>query len=212
MNSLNYRKLGRIVFYTIVLIILGILGGLMVVSFIGKMQRDFEPAVSQVLQGVKNPSAQLEVYFSPTEDVQSKLISELQKAKETIDCSLYGITQEDIANTLIEKDKSGVRVRIGLDKMQAAGKSDKHNELIKGGVEVRIKKLSALEHNKYCVIDGRVATEGSYNFSKNARLQDNSFVIIRDKGIVDKFGKQFEYIWARDNPLIVTEWYIKRIK
>ena len=53
MNSLNYRKLGRIVFYTIVLVFLGILGGLMVLGFMGKLQRDFEPAVSQALQGTK---------------------------------------------------------------------------------------------------------------------------------------------------------------
>jgi phosphatidylserine/phosphatidylglycerophosphate/cardiolipin synthase-like enzyme len=86
-----------------------------------------------------------------------------------------------------------------LDKIQSAGSSSKHNQLEDAGADVVIKKSSVLEHNKFCVIDGKMVIMGSWNYSANAQKQDNSTVEITScSSIIDKFENAFERIYNRD--------------
>lgn len=140
----------------------------------------------------------LEVYFAPWDDITPKIVQELNRADKTIHCSLYGLTNDVIAQELVKKDKQGVKVVVGEDKLQSQGRYDLHEYLQENGVDVIIKKTSALEHNKWCIIDGQVVIEGSYNYSQNAQKQDNSFLIIRSRSVADKFENNFTKIIERD--------------
>ncbi|MFA6476128.1 MAG: phospholipase D-like domain-containing protein [Candidatus Paceibacterota bacterium] len=142
--------------------------------------------------------APVEVHFAPYELITPFIVKEIKQATSTIHGSLYGITNKAVADALIERDRSGVEVKIGEDKLQSAGKYDLHRYLSSNGVEVVIKKTSALEHNKWLIIDNQVVLEGSFNYSNNAQSQDNSFIIFRSPQIASLFEQNFLKIMARD--------------
>jgi phosphatidylserine/phosphatidylglycerophosphate/cardiolipin synthase-like enzyme len=141
----------------------------------------------------------VEAYFSPYDNVETVVVNRLNGAQEYVKCSLYGITNKKITETLIKKMSDGVSVMLCLDKIQSSGSSSKHKELENAGADVVIKKTGVLEHNKFCVIDGKIVIMGSWNFSANAQKQDNSTVEITVCGnIIDKFEDAFERIYNRD--------------
>jgi phosphatidylserine/phosphatidylglycerophosphate/cardiolipin synthase-like enzyme len=141
----------------------------------------------------------VEAYFSPYDDVETVVVDRLSGAQETINCSLYGITNAKITQTLIDKMSEGVSVTLCLDKTQSAGKSSTHKKLKAKGADIVIKKSAVLEHNKFCVIDGTRVIMGSWNYSGNAQKQDNSMVeITACNDIIDKFEAAFERIYQRD--------------
>jgi phosphatidylserine/phosphatidylglycerophosphate/cardiolipin synthase-like enzyme len=152
-----------------------------------------------LMTGSAFAQCKVEAYFSPYDNVETVVVNRLDGAKEYVKCSLYGITNKKITETLIKKISEGVSVMLCLDKIQSSGGSSKHKELEKAGADVVIKKSSVLEHNKFCVIDGKIVIMGSWNFSANAQKQDNSTVeITACSNIIDKFEAAFERIYNRD--------------
>jgi phospholipase D len=93
----------------------------------------------------------------------------------------------------------GKKVTLCLDKTQSAGKNSTHATLRKAGIGIVIKKASALEHNKFCVVDDQRVIMGSWNYSGNAQKQDNSFLDISGcDDIVKQFKDAFTRIYERD--------------
>jgi len=138
-------------------------------------------------------------YFSPYENIENVVVMRLSEAKESIKCSLYGITNKRITETLIKKKSEGLEVILCLDKTQSAGKSSTHRELEENGIEIVIKKTAFLEHNKFCIIDNNRVIMGSWNFSASAQKQDNSMVDISEcNDVINKFLKAFDTIYHRD--------------
>src|SRR2546426_5285254 len=125
----------------------------------------------------------------------------LEQASKSVHCSLYGITNLRLANDLIAAKKRGADIGVGLDKKQAAGKSDLHAKLQAVGILVEIKPVATLEHNKFCVIDGTIVIMGSWNWSNSAPKQDNSDVIITDcPRVAQAFEAAYQRIIERDRP------------
>lgn|SRR5574340_525289 len=137
--------------------------------------------------------------FSPTDKIEAAILVELYSAKHSIHCSLFGISNGNLAAALISQAHVGRQVQVSLDKRQAALPSDLHTLLQTTGVDVSIKRTNALEHNKFCVIDGQTVTMGSWNWSQAAQSQDNSEVIFRQcPDVAAKFEAAFQRIWRRD--------------
>src|SRR2546426_4539426 len=146
-------------------------------------------------------ACEIQPLFSPYDKVDDAINAQLTQATKTVHCSLYGITNQRLASDLIAAKQRGAEVGVGLDKMQAAGKSDLHAKLQAAGIQIEIKPVATLEHNKFCVIDGTMVTMGSWNWSNNAQKQDNSDVIITDcPKVAQAFEAAFQRIMERDKP------------
>jgi phosphatidylserine/phosphatidylglycerophosphate/cardiolipin synthase-like enzyme len=139
--------------------------------------------------------------FSPQDQVASALLPELDAAKTSIHCSLFGLSHPGLLGGLTDASKRGVAVVVGLDKKQAALASSLHRQLRRGGATVLIKKTGVLEHNKFCLIDGQTVLMGSWNWSHTAQAQDNSELILRDcPDTAAHFERAFRRIMERDRP------------
>ena len=146
-------------------------------------------------------ACEVQPLFSPYDKVDGAIHIQLEKASKSVHCSLYGITNLQLANDLIAAKKRGADVEIGLDKIQAAGKHDLHNLLQEAGILVEIKPVALLEHNKFCVLDGIIVIMGSWNWSNSAQKQDNSDVIITDcPKVAQAFEAAYQRIIERDKP------------
>ena len=155
------------------------------------------------LKGITDPRT-VEIYFSPYDDCVQPWTETIVKCSSYVYVSCFGITNKEISDALCVKARTGVRVIVCTDKMQAGNKTAKLREieLRAAGVEYVIKKIQVLEHNKMMFgrsIDGKqYAITGSYNISGNAQSQDNNLQLFQDTYITNKVKAAIERIYNRD--------------
>jgi phosphatidylserine/phosphatidylglycerophosphate/cardiolipin synthase-like enzyme len=56
-------------------------------------------------------------------------------------------------------------------------------------------------HHKFMIVDGELVVTGSYNWSTAAEdRNDENFVVIRDKEVVDRFTQEFNRLLSIARP------------
>jgi phosphatidylserine/phosphatidylglycerophosphate/cardiolipin synthase-like enzyme len=144
-------------------------------------------------------TAKVEYYFPRAgQDVQSQLISVINSADKTLDVAIYSFTDTKIGDAMIQAHQRGVTVRVITDQEQATGKSQKAllKKLVQAGIPVKENTHSGLMHLKVTIVDDKVATIGSFNYTKAAeKTNDEVFVILRDETAAKDFEAEFETMW-----------------
>lgn len=119
-------------------------------------------------------------------------------AEKNLDIAIYSLTHPVIVKAIGDAYKRGVPVRIITDKTQAAGATQKHamNDLITIGIPIKIDAHSGLMHLKMSVVDGKVATIGSYNYSKGASEDnDEVLMVINEVWFAQICQSEFNRLW-----------------
>lgn len=139
------------------------------------------------------------VYFPRAgQDPAPVLAGMYNGAKKNLDVAVYSLTHPQIVKAIINAHKRGVQVRVITDREQAAGKSQKHAiaALLLAGVPVMVNEHSGLMHLKMSIIDGRVATTGSYNYTWSAsERNDEMLVVSADPSFVKACQTEFDDMW-----------------
>lgn len=143
-------------------------------------------------------NAPVEVYFSPDDGVQARLVQLVEAANDQIDFLAYSFTQDDLADAMLDRDKKGIDVRGVFDAEQAVSNiGSEYERLADAGLDVRLDNYSGLMHHKVIVIDHQIVIFGSYNFSRAAETKnDENVMIIDDAAIAQLFEHEFEDIYA----------------
>lgn len=141
-----------------------------------------------------------DVFFSPKDDIETKLIDKINVAKNRIHAAIYMLTDKNIAQSLIDAKKRGVDVQVITDISCFESKFGKMKLLKDGGISVFVfkpngnknKYQNELMHNKFALIDNVLCT-GSFNWtiSANRRNQEN-IIFMDDESILQKYEKKFE--------------------
>jgi phosphatidylserine/phosphatidylglycerophosphate/cardiolipin synthase-like enzyme len=148
---------------------------------------------------------QISSYFSRVGDhPEAELISLYDRAQSSIDVASYSLTYPSIIKALTDAKKRGVKVRVITDRIQTAGKTQRVavDDLLLNGIVVKNNHFSGLMHLKMSVVDGAVATTGSYNYTKNATEQNEEMlVIITEPNFIQRCNKEFERMWGSSDYL-----------
>lgn len=143
--------------------------------------------------------ADLEWAFTQADQHPEKLlISVIDSSKTSLDIAIYSLTKPDIVNAIKNAKNRGVNVRIITDKIQSAGKTQSEALKILGsaGIPIKINKHSGLMHLKVTIVDNKIATTGSYNYSQAASTDnDEVFMVIRNANVAKSFENEFEHMW-----------------
>lgn len=149
------------------------------------------------------------VYFPRAgQDPAPVLVGLYGDAKKNIDVAAYGLTHPQIVKALIDAHKRGIQVRVITDRQEVEGKTQKHaiNTLLLAGVPVKINTHSGLMHLKLSVIDGQVATTGSYNYTTSAsERNDEMMAVSQDQAFVKASQSEFERLWNDDKGFAVAK-------
>jgi phosphatidylserine/phosphatidylglycerophosphate/cardiolipin synthase-like enzyme len=141
---------------------------------------------------------EVEIYFSPNGNCQNEIIEELEKAKNSIDLTMYTFTSKELAETLIKAKTRGVIVRVYLDDSMKGGKYSQAESLEYSKIPVKFDNHTGLMHNKFAVIDNETVITGSYNWTKRAEEKnDENVVIIHEKEIAQLYSDKFDQYWAK---------------
>jgi phosphatidylserine/phosphatidylglycerophosphate/cardiolipin synthase-like enzyme len=150
---------------------------------------EFEEMFDQYLFGPGSPSntphsminlegSTLEVYFSPDDGTQDRLLELIASADQSIYFLAYAFTSDSLADALIQRAQEGIRVEGVVDEGQAANADSKVDNLRAAGISVRLDGNPHSMHHKVLLIDGEIVVTGSYNFSRNAELRNDENTLI----------------------------------
>jgi phosphatidylserine/phosphatidylglycerophosphate/cardiolipin synthase-like enzyme len=143
----------------------------------------------------------VESYFSPEDQVSSKIIARLREAQRQIDFMVFSFTRDDIGQALLERAQAGVVVRGVFESTGSETRFSEFGRLQQAGLDVRQDGNPFLMHHKVIIIDERTVIFGSYNFSLNAEEDnDENLLIVDDPAFAAPFLTEFERIFTQAEP------------
>lgn len=151
-----------------------------------------------------------EMYFSPQDKVDDKLISLIENEKEDIHAAVYCLTHRGIIKALMDARKRGVNVDIIVDPMTVKARAPL-KRMAQAGINVYVWSPKALDkrertkngkkepkplmHNKFCVFGNKTVWTGSFNFTSQASVTNQeNVVVLHDPEAGKKYIEDFERV------------------
>jgi hypothetical protein len=135
------------------------------------------------------------------ENISQHIIKHIQGAENSIYICVPWITDEEILTELIQKSKQKVHIEIITvnDEFNRA-KMPYFNRLISNQSKVYLidKTIDGgIPHHKFCIIDDETLITGSYNWSNNAKNNDENILIkvitdFEDYKIINDYSTRFQ--------------------
>ncbi len=136
-------------------------------------------------------NATVENYFCPEDNCKEEVLSELRLAQEEIVFMTFSFTDVDIANILIQKNKT-MKVTGLLEKNRINQQYNVHKYLNKTDMKVFLDNNSNTMHHKVFIIDGKTVITGSYNPTKSATTKnDENILIFHNEKVAEVFLNEF---------------------
>ncbi|WP_347834790.1 phospholipase D-like domain-containing protein [Gracilibacillus sp. JCM 18860] len=133
-------------------------------------------------------------------EIKDTIIQGIRNAKYTIWIAVAWFTDNEIFEELVLRKKAGVNVRIITSNEDSnrylMSKLESNFEVKK--VQLRGERLSNRLHDKFCIIDLEYVMHGSYNWSKNARNNDETWATALDRDFVRKFADEFIRLFVKN--------------
>lgn len=141
-------------------------------------------------------------------EIKSRIITEINNAKQCIYVAMAYFTDRDIAFALVDAKNRNLYIDIILS-------SNSLNETVKlilkgAGINVHAFETGdarGLMHHKFCLIDNNILINGSYNYTINASNNNvENITVSYDKTIYSQFMTEFERLkYNIDNQISVNE-------
>jgi phosphatidylserine/phosphatidylglycerophosphate/cardiolipin synthase-like enzyme len=139
-----------------------------------------------------------EAHFSPGEGCLRAIRRHLANAKRTADVCVFTITDDRLAEALIDAHGRGVALRVITDDLKADDLGSDVDRIAGAGIAVRVDKSPFHMHHKFAVLDGATLLTGSYNWTRSAAAENlENLVVSDDVRLVSPFVATFERLWAK---------------
>jgi len=136
------------------------------------------------------------VYFSPGDDCLNAIRGLLDRAKKTVEICVFTITDDRIAEAILEATERGVALRIITDDDKSLDAGSDISRLRSRGVPVRCDRSEYHMHHKFAVFDGGTVLTGSYNWTRGAASRnEENLVVYQDLRLSGEFQAVFEKLW-----------------
>ncbi len=134
--------------------------------------------------------------FSPGLRPLQRITGLLDAAQHAIDICVFTITDDRIADGIVEAHRRGVAVRVVSDGNKAADLGSDVCDLASMGIEVRMDQTPAHMHHKFALFDARVLLTGSYNWTRSAAQANQENVLVTDdQRLTEAYRVEFERLW-----------------
>ncbi len=133
------------------------------------------------------------------DEIKDTIIQGIRNAKYTIWVAVAWFTDEEIFDELLLRKKAGVSVRIvtsdELSNSYLLSRLEEAFDVVK--VPLSGSNLSNRMHDKFCIVDFEYVMHGSYNWSKNARKNDETLATALDRDLVKSFADEFIRLYKK---------------
>ncbi|HEY1380184.1 MAG TPA: phospholipase D family protein [Gemmataceae bacterium] len=140
------------------------------------------------------PPAAVDVHFSPKGGCADRVVQEINRAKREVLVLAYSFTSKPITEALVAAHKRGVAVEVVLDHSNETEPHTDLPELVEAGLKPLVDPHHAIAHNKVMVIDRRTILTGSFNFTRQAEIEnaENLLVLHHHRELVAAYRQNFE--------------------
>jgi mitochondrial cardiolipin hydrolase len=138
-----------------------------------------------------------EAYFTPGGECPDRIARLFRETKARADVCVFTITDDRIADAILDAHRRGVALRILTDNDKAHDLGSDVGRFEAAGVAVRIDRTPFHMHHKFALFDGAKLLNGSYNWTRGA-ARDNleNVVVTDDPRLIATFAAEFERLWA----------------
>ena len=134
-------------------------------------------------------------YFSKINKI---ICEELDSADYRLLIAIAWMTDKEIVEKLLERIDAGIRVEVIIDDNKFNRNNFRLTSMKSKATEFSfIKNLNSatsIMHNKFCVIDYNRVITGSYNWTENAKNNNENIVIIDDNAVATEYAIEFRKI------------------
>lgn len=141
------------------------------------------------------PKPRSEVAFSPGEDALYLILAELKAARESLDICVFTITDDRIAEAILDAHARGVRMRIVADDDKSLDVGSDVARLRSSGIAVRMDPYPDHMHHKFAIADRAVLITGSYNWTRGATRNHENLLVTEDPALVRVYADTFDRLW-----------------
>jgi phosphatidylserine/phosphatidylglycerophosphate/cardiolipin synthase-like enzyme len=127
------------------------------------------------------------IYFCPRDNCSQALFEFISSANESIHCALFDLDLDNIIKLLQDKSKQ-IDVKLVID-------NDYYEEL-KENKFIKKDTSSQFTHNKFCIIDNKKISTGSFNpTNRGAYFNNNNLIIIDSQYLAQNYEDEFKELW-----------------
>lgn len=144
----------------------------------------------------------VEVYFSPDDGVQARLVELLNAAQQSIHFLAFSFTADSLGNAIRNRAAAGVTVAGVMEAEQVTSNTGtEYDPFLQAGLNVLLDANDDLMHHKVLIIDESIVVTGSYNFSASAETRnDENVIIIYNRDVASAFLSEFWRVYNRALP------------
>ncbi len=156
--------------------------------------------VTKLVLGARqdDSSAASEALFSPGSGPRKRIAGLIGEAKQSVDICVFTISDDRLVEPIVAAHRRGIRVRIISDDDKSEDRGSDVERLSRAGIPVCYDASRHHMHHKYAVFDRRWLLTGSYNWTRSAAEYNRENVVITsEEGLVQKFGENFDELWAQ---------------
>ncbi len=130
------------------------------------------------------------------QNIRKEILSELNQAEKEIIVAIYWFTNHELFEKLCEKRENGVSILLIVHNDFINNRENGLNfqKFIDLGGELYFSDADNPMHNKFCVIDGKVLINGSYNWTYFAESKNNENILLikNEEETVKAFRTEFD--------------------
>ena len=145
-----------------------------------------------------NPSGKIQVLVTDPEGnsfaygkrIENQIKALVNNAKKSVYMAIYNFDNQPLLDSLILAKKRGLTVKIVGDyhELDTTG----YRALFDNGLNIIAGNLSAIQHNKFLIVDEKILVTGTGNISHSDFYHnDNHFLIIEDEAIAGMYKREF---------------------
>jgi phosphatidylserine/phosphatidylglycerophosphate/cardiolipin synthase-like enzyme len=136
------------------------------------------------------------VFFSPGNEIKNEIKVLLDQAEKTVDLCIFTITDNELAQKVIACHNRSVKVRIITDDEKTTDNGSEIIKLANAGIAIKTDQSHYHMHNKFGIIDQRIAITGSFNWTYTATKHNQENLLATSKfEIVKQYHEEFERLW-----------------
>ncbi len=142
-----------------------------------------------------------EAYFSPGDDCPRAIGRLLANASKTADICVFTITDDRLADAVLDAHRRRVAVRIITDDAKAEDQGSDVGRLERADIATRVDRSPFHMHHKFAILDGATLLTGSYNWTRGAaRDNEENLIVTTDPHFLKPFEETFERLWMKLDP------------
>lgn len=142
------------------------------------------------------PVCRGDVCFSPGEACRDRIAGMFRSARRRVDVCVFTITDDAIAEAMLDAHARGVALRIITDDLKSLDLGSDVARFAAAGIPVRVDRTRHHMHHKFAIFDGERLVTGSYNWTLGAaRDNEEHVVILGEPPLVARFQAEFERMW-----------------